>query len=193
MRPKIESSPVEAGPSTESPSWSDRLLERLFRPRRLLIMAVMILAAAATPRFLRSLPDLSQREEYRIHTREIRIADRPSWVPHDLVDQVIRRAELPEELSLLDADLSPRLAEAFLKSPWVTGVRILKKVPARIEVELTFRRPAAMVQVEQGLYAIDGEGVLLPTGDFSAADIRQYPLVVNVGSRPRGPAGTVWK
>jgi len=42
------------------------------------------------------------------------------------------------------------------------------------------------------MYAVDGEGVLLPPEDFRAEDIRRFPLARNVSTLPRVGAGDVW-
>ena len=68
-----------------------------------------------------------------------------------------------------------------------------KSFPAKIEVELTFRSPAAMVAVPDGLYPIDAKGILLPPIDFSVADARLYPVIRGVQSPPPSAEGTRWR
>ncbi|HEX6987406.1 MAG TPA: hypothetical protein VF170_18655, partial [Planctomycetaceae bacterium] len=100
---------------------------------------------------------------------------------------------LEAEFVVLDPALLPRLAEAFAKEPWVKRVvRLRKGLPAHVEVELEYRRPVAMIDVKQGVYPVDEEGVLLPPEDFSPAEGRRYPLVTGVRSLPAGPPGTPW-
>ncbi len=164
----------------------------MFRPRLLLVLSIAVTTTVFGTRIRNWLPDLSQRDEYRVRTAEITITRRPHWIPHDLVAQVIERSKLPAEMSLLDDSLTQKVAEAFRRHPWVTAVRVRKSVPGRVEVELTYRQPVAMVQVKSGLYPVDAEGVLLPPGDFAAAEVRQYPVIVNIQSTPQGPAGTEW-
>jgi hypothetical protein len=64
--------------------------------------------------------------------------------------------------------------------------------PARLEVELSYRQPVAMVEVKLGMYPVDALGTLLPPADFSVADTKRYPVIRNVSSTPQGPAGTHW-
>ncbi|MAG92396.1 MAG: hypothetical protein CMJ48_01410 [Planctomycetaceae bacterium] len=170
-----------------------RVLSAVFRPKQLLLLAVAVLGVVLIPTLLRSLPDLRDRPEYRLKAMDIVVSDLPLWVPQDLVERAVRSAGLAGELSVMDANVVEEVAEAFRLQPWVARVdAVVKSVPARIEVELTFRRPVAMVQVENGMYPVDGEGILLPPTDFSVADTQQFPLIMNVRSTPQGPAGTNW-
>lgn len=170
-----------------------RIRAFLFRPRVLLFVAAVASATVLLPMAKSLLPDLNKRPEFRLSTSEIQITVPPRWVPHDLVDQVATRAGLPDELSALDGDLTQQIAEAFQVHPWIAEViRVRKSFPAKIDVELRYRRPVAMVQAKQGMYPIDGEGILLPPADFSVADTQRYLVIQNVSSTPQGPAGTNW-
>ena len=169
------------------------VLRSLFRPGLLVCFALAAVATVFGPRLARSLPDVSQREEYLFKTREIEINPPPHWVPQELVEQVIEQSKLPESVSLLDDRLTKTIAEAFGQHPWVESVeRVAKSLPSRVSVELAYRRPVAMVQVKQGFYPIDAQGILLPPRDFSIADTQRYPMIVNVTTLPSGAAGTSW-
>jgi hypothetical protein len=105
----------------------------------------------------------------------------------------MRDASVDRSLSLLDDDLTKRLANAFSLHPWVARVeRVSKHHPARVEVHLIYRRPVAMVEVSGGLLPIDEDGILLPSADFSPAEAKQYPRISRVESHPSGPVGTNW-
>ena len=75
-------------------SWKDRLLSAMFRPKVLLWVGLAGAAFVIGPAVAQFLPDLSQRDEYRIATSQIQIPDPPRWVPTTLLDQII-------ELSLI--------------------------------------------------------------------------------------------
>ncbi|MGE5193069.1 MAG: cell division protein FtsQ/DivIB [Deltaproteobacteria bacterium] len=169
------------------------LLRQLYRPVTVASAAAVVVAGLFLPRLKGLLPDLEQRSEYRLTATQIEITAPPHWVPHDLVSQVVERADLPEELSLLDENLVGEVAEAFRLSPWVEEVvSVSKSFPARVSVVLSYRRPVAMVEVKQGHYPIDAHGVLLPPQEFSVADTRAYPTITGVVSTPQGAAGTEW-
>lgn len=184
-----EEEDLEAGPSALSPA---RLIRLLFRPKVLLILALAISGWFGFHKLKDQLPDLSQQEQYQIDTRSLSlIPSPPHYVPIDLVDQVIKRNQLPEKISLLDRDLVLKVAEAFQKHPWVQKVVSVRKTNT-VEVELQFRKPAAMVEFKQRLLPVDNAGVLLPPEDFSVSDARRYPVISGIESVPAGPPGNTW-
>lgn len=174
----------------------EQLLSWLIQPNLLLALSCVVAAWVFLPKLGVRLPVLNDHQQYRLPTGQIEITPPPRWVPTDLAEQVARRAGLPDELSLLDKDITRRVAEAFERHPWVKGrVRVSTSVPARMRVELEYREPMAMVRVASaaGLYPIDGEATLLPSADFAPAEIPKYPLIENVKTAPQGAEGTVWK
>jgi len=168
------------------------LIHMLFRPKVLLMLAVIASGVFFFQKLKNQLPDLSQREEYQIETKDLSLIPAPPhYVPIDIVDQVIKRSQLPEKVSLLDQGLVLKIADAFQKHPWVQKVVSVQKTNT-VEVAVLFRKPAAMVEVKQGLFPVDNEGVLLPPEDFSVSDARRYPVITGIRSMPEGPAGTTW-
>jgi hypothetical protein len=132
-------------------------------------------------------------DDYRVTPERISISAVPPWIHCDLKAEVMRDASLERTLSLLDDDLTKRLANAFSLHPWVSRVeRVSKHHPARVEVHLVYRRPVAMVEVSGGLLPIDEDGILLPSADFSPAEAKQYPRISRVESHPAGPVGANW-
>ena len=185
-----DSSPQRTATPTE------QLLSWLFQPNLLLALSCVIAAWVFIPKLGVRFPDLHDNQQYRLQTAQIEITPPPRWVPTDLAEQVARRAGLPDELSLLEKDITRRVAEAFERHPWVKGrVRVSTSVPARMRVELEYREPVAMVRVASaaGLFPIDAEATLLPSADFAPAEIAKYPVIENISTPPVGSAGTVWK
>ena len=175
------------------PPQGNVLTRVLFRPRVLVLLAIGVSATVLVPLALPYLPDLRERSEYRLPASEISVVRMPHWVPHDLVDQVVEANALPDELSLLDENLTQDIADSFALHPWVANVLSVRKTfPGRIDVELEFRKPVAMVQVSNGMYPVDASGALLPPTDFSVADTGKFLVIQNVKSTPQGPAGTNW-
>lgn len=192
-KPKVEEIEEEEELEEEDSGLSpSRLLHALFRPKVLLALAVIASGLFLFPKLKQQIPDLSQREEYQIATKDLVLNPAPPhYVPIDIVDQVIKRGPLPEQVSLLDQELVVNVAEAFAKHPWVQKVVSVRKTNT-VEVEVEFRKPAAMVEGKQGLYPVDNQGVLLPPEDFSVSDARRYPVISGIQSAPAGPPGTSW-
>ncbi|RLT01378.1 MAG: hypothetical protein DWI21_18815 [Planctomycetota bacterium] len=186
--------PLPRRPSTPV----EQLLNWLLQPTVLLLLSCSVAAWVFVPKLGVRLPDLHNDRQYRLATSQIKITPPPHWVPHDLAEQAVRRAGLPDELSLLDPEVTRRVAAAFELNPWVKGqVRVSTSVPARMHVDLVYREPVAMVRVTQrgkaGLFPIDADGTLLPSADFAPAEIAKYPVIENVSVPPGSAAGTVWK
>ncbi len=130
---------------------------------------------------------------YRLDPHNIEITPSPPWIRGDLCQEVIRDASLDQDLSILDPDLTERIAKAFMLHPWVDRVvRVSKHHPARVRVELVYRRPVCMVKVRGGVLPVDASGIVLPSSDFSPLEARTYPRLVGIQSAPIGPAGTHW-
>jgi hypothetical protein len=137
--------------------------------------------------------DVLTRPEHSLEPHQIRITPVPPWIRADVKAEALRDSSLDEKLSMLDEQLVERLARAFAMHPWVARVeRIAKQYPGRVSIELVYRRPTAMVEVPGGLFPVDEAGVLLPSGDFSTADVGNYPRVAGIETQPLGPAGSSW-
>ncbi len=131
--------------------------------------------------------------EYQLDPNQIEITPPPAWIHSDIRAQVIRDAGWGPSLSLLDERLTVKIAQAFQLHPWVAKVtRVSKTRTAGVQVELEYRRPVAMVEVDGGVLAIDGEATVLPSEDFSADEARLYPRIAKIQTGPRGPTGTRW-
>lgn len=169
-------------------------LRWFFQPARLLRMALFAGACALWPHAVERLPNLAERPEYRMAWSQIQLNPAPERpVPADLLEQVAQQAGAPDAVSLLDETLTVEIAAAFRRHPWVAKViRVRKSFPASITVELEYRRPVLMAQVPGGQIPLDAEGIVLPTSDFSSADVTQYPVLKNVSAIPKVRPGTIW-
>ena len=132
---------------------------------------------------------------YRLDPEKIHITQQPGWIRANVRDEAFRDGGLGE-LSLLEPKLTVRVAQAFTMHPWVVKATRVSKDPGGVTVELVYRRPVAMVQVnfdgEKGLLPVDARGVLLPSGDFTTAEALTYPRIAAGDVTPVGPVGTPW-
>jgi hypothetical protein len=71
-------------------------------------------------------------------------------------------------------------------------VSVKPRHPAAAVVEVLCREPVAMVSVKGGLLAVDAEGVVLPSGDFTPESAAEYPRITGIDSSPQGPEGSSW-
>lgn len=139
------------------------------------------------------LPDLSRDPAYQVRAEQIRVSPPPPWVPRDFVQRVLQENGLSAPLSLLDRDLTERIALAFQQYPWVAGVdRVLKGYPAEVSVELRYRYVVAMVRKGEELFPIDERGILLPSQDILPEEAGNYPIITQIRSVPPLKAGERW-
>lgn len=158
-------------------------------------MALLIGGVYLYPSLRAWLPDLDSQPEYRFRTSDLRTNAPHRWVPANLTERVLSDAGVPEEVSLLDESLAPRIAAAFAAQPWVAGVETVRISRHHgIEVRLTYRVPVLMVETQGGggMYPVDRDGILLPPADFTPDDIAEFPKLRGIESPPTGGSGSAW-
>ena len=96
-----------------------------------------------------------QSDEYLLTADRVDLTPLPPWIHSDIKTEVLGSASLDGPLSILDPQLTQRLHDAFPLHPWVEQViKVSKQYPARVKVELVYRRPVCMVEVPGGLFAV---------------------------------------
>jgi hypothetical protein len=136
-------------------------------------------------------------EDYQLTAERVELipaAESVGWIRRDVKTEALRDAGLDRAVSILDADLNERLAKAFRLHPWIGSVRkVAKRYPARVEVEVEYRRPAAVVVLgSEAWWPVDAAGVVLPKDDFSPYEARRYPHITEIAGGPYGPTGSPW-
>lgn len=184
-------------PSSHLQTWLKLSFQRLVAYTAWTVVLVGILSTAVYAIWSHVKPHVLTGPHYRIDPQQIALAPAPPvWIRGDLRAEVLRTASLDQEAgwSILDIDLAERLYKAFALHPWVAKVeRVVKHNTTGVRIELVYRRPVCMVEVPGGLYAVDAEGVLLPSADFSAEDVKPYPRLAGIHTLTEGPVGTPWQ
>ena len=166
------------------------------RPWRQITLSVMLCALLAGSFFWlwqRAGEEVIQADIYQITPEKIVITPPPNWIHSDIKAEAITSGSLEGKQSLLDDELTERVARAFSLHPWVARVESVRKShPARIEVMLVYRRPVCMVATGGGLLPIDADGIVLPRADFSPIEASRYPRLEGIHTGPLGPVGTRW-
>lgn len=157
---------------------------------------VILLIAAAVVAWGKYGPEITRNSRYVLTEKMISVTPPPRWIHADVRAEVVRNKGLTE-LSLLDKGLVGKVADAFALHPWVARVNSVRKRPDGVTVEVTYRKPVAMVKVRtdgrDGLIPVDAKGILLPTDDFSIAEIRSYLRVEIPDISPYANAGVAWE
>jgi hypothetical protein len=134
--------------------------------------------------------------EYSVTLDKIIVTPQPAWIHADVKAEVLRSADATR-LNLREPKLVEELAAAFAMHPWVAKVvQVRKSFPARIDVQLEYRRPVAAVEVasknEPGLLFVDAAGVLLPSADFAQGQAKDFLRIAAGRETPAGVYGTAW-
>lgn len=138
--------------------------------------------------------DVLASDSYWLSPDDIVVANQVEWIrSDDIRREVFHNASLESRLSILDPELTDRIAAAFSLHPWIASVRrVSKRHPAGVTVELEYRRPVCMVEVPGRLIPVDARGNRLPDGDFALNQAVRFPRLTNIETMPLGPPGTRW-
>lgn len=88
--------------------------------------------------------------------REVRL----SGNDHLTLDDVIAQAGLVMGTNLLEVD-PRRVARSLEQSPVIAQVRVARRFPATLLIQITERRPVAYLPAERGFWTVDAEGRIL--------------------------------
>jgi len=140
-------------------------------------------------------PSVIHRDRYLLTANHITTTALPEWITADVRAEVVHNSALDRRLSVLDDAFVNVVRDAFVLHPWVESVdRITKSYPPQVHVDLTFRRPAAVVELggPRGveLIPVDRLGVQLPAADVPEIRKRYLPRIGGIIGRP--PVGQPW-
>jgi len=136
---------------------------------------------------------LLRSDRYVLRQENLEVTPLPEWIHTDVRGEVFRSVAFEGPLVIMDDHLTKRIADGFALHPWVAKVRRVTKLhPARVKVDLDYRRPVCMVEVPGGLLPVDTESAWLRSEDFSPVEAAQYPRISGLESMPVGSVGTKW-
>ncbi|MEN6405803.1 MAG: hypothetical protein ABFC77_04950 [Thermoguttaceae bacterium] len=145
-------------------------------------------------------PQILQSPDRQVGPEQVEITPLPDWIHRkrgELQREVFRDPAIDGPLSLMDDRLTERIYQAFSRHPWVARVTsVTKQYPALVRVSLVYRRPACMVEVAEepkGVWAVDSDGVLLPSEDFTSVEATtRYPHLTGLERKPTAALGQRW-
>jgi len=134
-------------------------------------------------------PSIIHRDRYLLTAEGIAISTMPAWISADVRMEVVRNSGLDRRLSVLDEAFVSVVEDAFALHPWVESVdRITKSYPPAVFVDLTFRRPVAVVELASPegvqLIPVDKTGIQLPAPDVPDIRKRYLPRIGGIVGRP---------
>lgn len=152
-------------PTTEDAGRLQAGLGFVSRHRKALLIVALIAAGTAgilwagviyLPNYVRGL------ERYQVYRDTLLPETFPSWVTPEIKAELMVLPGVPEKFSILDPGICQTVAQAYHQNPWVGEVlRVEKRFPNRVRVELKLRRPIVGVKVGKFYYLTDSEGYRL--------------------------------
>jgi hypothetical protein len=140
-------------------------------------------------------PQVIQSPRYFVPSERITVSSPPEWMNAGIRSEVIQRAGLDHQLSILDKEFVPSLRSAFMLHPWVASVdRITKSYPPAVHLQLSYRRPVAVVEMSGvaggELLPVNEEGIHLSASHLHDIQKQTLPRISNIVGRP--PEGQKW-
>ena len=137
-------------------------------------------------------------DSFRFDPYKIHYTDPPkSLASRNILEEVVQIGSL-DAVELHQPELVLQVVNAFELHPWVKRVvRVRKRYPPKMSVEVSYRSAVAMVALppRKGRYflqPIDEEAVILPDEDFNGEQARNYPRI-DLGRGCQGiPDGAGW-
>lgn len=113
-----------------------------------------------------------------ITAADIEATPQPEWLHAEVKSEILRDVNITGS-SILDTELTKRIHAAFASHRWISKVRSVKKsYPAKVEVDLDYRQPIAVVEVQKsdgkpGLVFIDADTALLSHADLAPGHLTE--------------------
>ena len=126
---------------------------------------------------------LHARPEYALNFDEIALdPPPPAWLKggaKGLLDEVRRKAALPERISAVGVDLDALTVAFKLGSPWVERVeRVWRPGGNRLSARLVYREPVALVPFRSGPILLTSKAIVVPIEDVDLAALPAPPIPI---------------
>jgi hypothetical protein len=144
------------------------------------------------------------RTLFALREDNIELTPQPKWIHGDIRAEVFRDGALGQ-VSLLEPQATATIAHAFDEHTWIKSTnRVRKMSGGRVQVDVVYRKPAAMVYYRptalvgspstaansKGMcFPVDDEGVVLPSADFASAQVHDYFMIFAPNAAPAGDVG----
>lgn len=171
--------------------------------RRVVVFPLILVLFAVGVWFLwkRNRDRVFAHHSYKLDPRNIEYTSPPDWINRDILEEVLECGSL-ETKGIHDEGITVQVAGAFEHHAWVKEVERVRIVyPAQLQVELSYRKPVAMVKLPpprdpekpQRMWPIDASAVRLPSQDFTEEFAHlSFPRIDVGASHPTGLIGSIW-
>ncbi len=136
---------------------------------------------------------------YSLKLENLTVTKQPAWISKSNVREEVYRNSSLSLVHLLDRDATATIDRAFDAHAWVQRtIRVQKMGGSRVNVDLVYREPIAMVYyeptggevipgakpLEPGVFPVDQAGIVLPTDDFTSDQVGNYFCIFADGAAP---------
>lgn len=136
------------------------------------------------------------RALYAVQLENLITTPQPTWIRNSKVREEVFNSGGLGQLSLIDPQASATIAHAFESHSWVQRAAYVKKnADGKVNVDIVYRRPVAMVyypgsaDVIPGFFPVDEEGVVLPKSDFDSSQVTSFFMIYAEGAAPPNDVG----
>lgn len=95
-------------------------------------------------------------------------------------EDVLRAAALARGQNLFSIDVE-QTEKKLLESPWISAVRVSRRLPGTVRLEISEREAAAIALVENQTFLVDSQGV--PFKTLGQGDPHDLPMVTGISAR----------
>lgn len=141
---------------------------------------------------------ISRKPYFAVDASELTFGELAPCIKKQAMQETLRYqlSAVPSPMSIFDEELAKRVAQELEASPWVLEVpRITRHLPNKLGAEITFRRPAAMVEYSGSRYLVDRNGYWLPHKLYKTPSDwngDRMPVLTDSGLNSPPPVGDRW-
>lgn len=129
---------------------------------------------------------------YRVHLSHLEAANLPDWAPQLWKGEIAKTLQGAESFSVFDHRALDAARTHLASLPFVAQVDLVRRVfPRAVGVNLTLRRPIALVRRAGRVYPVDRDGILLPGKPEDAKGGFAFSLPV-ISGRPFAKQPAQW-
>lgn len=175
-------------------SWVNELVDGmtisgvLFNPTFLLILVTAATVVIANQLWEQHRSIIVDLENFRLTEEKLKINDPPPWGERNLNEWLLSELSADQAATLLEPSLIKQTLSVFKQVGWVEDVKKIEKTRAGLDIELQYRIPVAVVELDRNnvkawplkkpprLFPVDRSGMIMP--DELAIDIPLLRLTI---------------
>jgi len=121
----------------------------LLHPAMLFLVATVLIIGTAIFSWERYKNRILPPEQYQLTSNNLQISPQPNWTSPDLRAMILgdEREQNYQPKSIMDAALVPAVANSLQSIGWIENIDNIQKSKHGLDVQLTYRRPVGMVEI----------------------------------------------